>query len=176
MKKILAIMAMVASVLFTGCDKTPTVETMETTANAVGRAAGYVANQTKIDEKSREVVIEIMNKATNAVPQAGQSFTDAWTPIAKEVTDKLVAEKKIDEGQALIINGAFGVAVRGLDYLVTVRFPKAKEDVDLVAAGARGFSKGFLDVFSAKDNALKSGATDYDKAAYDYLMSQGKSK
>ena len=171
MKKIVLTIIAAFAMLFTGCDKDPTVEEMAATATAVGKAAGFVANQTKIDDKSRAVVIEIVTKASSVVPEKDQSFADAWTPIAKEVTDKLVKEGKIDEGQSVLINGAFAVACRGLDYLVSVRYPKAKKYENLVSAGVKGFTGGFLEVFKPSNSAvsaLKDG--DYDKEAYEYLM------
>jgi len=177
MKKILAVIAAVASIIFAGCDKMPSEATMETTATAVGKAAGYVANQTKIDDKSRTVVIEIMTKAQTVVPSSGQSFADAWTPIAKEITDKLVAEGKIDAAQSLLINGAFSVAVKGIDYIFTVRYPKAGKYNELVAAAARGFTGGFLTVFTPSNAAVsKSAPSDYDKEAYEYLLSTVENK
>lgn len=171
MKKILMIVAMALSCIFAGCKSVPTVDTMKTTAEAVGKAAGYVANQTKIDDKSRTVVIEIMARASQVVPGEDQTFVDAWMPIAKEVTDKLVAEGKIDEGQAALIDGAFGVVCKGLDYLVTVRYPKAKQYENLVSAAVKGFTEGFLTVFKPVNGIVSVPAVDgYDRDAYEYLM------
>lgn len=171
MKNVLMTIVAAFAVVFSGCKQIPSVETMETTATAVGKAAGYVANQTKIDDKSRTVVIEIVTKAAEVTPAKDQTFVDAWTPIAKEITDKLIAEGKIDQGQALLINGAFGVACRGLDYLFTVRYPKAKEAQNLVSAAIKGFTTGFLTVFKPVNGAVSATASgDFDKEAYEYLM------
>ena len=99
MKKIVMTIIAAFAMLFTGCDKEPSVEKITSTATAVGKAAGFVANQTKMDNKSRTVVIEIVTKASAVVPGKDQSFAEAWSPIAKEVVDKLVSEGKINEGQ-----------------------------------------------------------------------------
>ena len=171
MKKILMTVIAALAMIFAGCDKEPTVEAMTATSTAVGKAAGYVANQIKIDDKSREVVIEIMTKASEVVPAKDQSFADAWAPIAKEITDKLIAEGKISQAQSVLINSAFGVACKGLDYLVTVRYPKVKKYENLVSAGVKGFTGGFLEVFKPT-NKLLSAPKDgtFDKEAYEYLM------
>jgi hypothetical protein len=178
MKKILMTIMAALAMLFAGCTKEPTVEEMTATATAVGRAAGFVANQTKIDDKSRAVVIEIVTKASEVTPKEDQSFADAWAPVAKEVTDKLVAEGKIDQGQAILIQGAFGVACKGLDYLVTVRYPKVKKYENLVSAGVKGFTGGFLEVFKPANKSVSAPKDgEYDKKAYDYLMaSEAKAK
>lgn len=176
MKNILMTIVAALAMLFAGCTKEPTVEEMTTTSTAVGRAAGFVANQTKIDDKSRGVVIEIVTKASEVTPKEDQSFVDAWSPIAKEVTDKLVAEGKIDQGQAILVNGAFAVACKGLDYLVTVRYPKVKKYENLVSAGVKGFTGGFLEVFKPANKSVSApNDGDYDKKAYEYLMSNGSS-
>ena len=171
MKNILMAIMAAFAVVFSGCKQVPSVETMEATATAVGKAAGYVVNQTKIDDKSRTVVIEIVTKAAEVTPAKDQTFVDAWTPIAKEITDKLIADGKVDRGQALIINGAFGVVCKGIDYLLAVRYPKAKETQNLVSAAVKGFTTGFLAVFKPVNGAVSATASgDYDKEAYEYLM------
>lgn len=172
MKKLIAVALSALALLVCGCKGTPTVDEMTKTATTIGRAAGLVANQTKIDDASRAVVIEIVTRATNVVPKVDQSFTDAWTPIATEVTNKLVAEGKIDAGQAILIQGAFTVACKGLDYLTTVKYPKARQYENLTSAAVYGFSGGFLEVFKPTNGALAAvkAAYEYDQGAYDYLM------
>lgn len=175
MKKSIAVFAALAAFAFAGCDKLPTAEQMETTATAVGKAAAVVANQTKADAASRKVVVEVMEKAAKATPKVGQTFADAWTPIAKEVTDDLVKDGKLDDAQATIVTAAFSVACKGIDYLVTVRYPKASEYEDLMSAAVRGFTGGFLSSFSAETTAFAAAAKlDYDKEAYDFLLGEAK--
>ena len=171
MKKILMAIVEALTFVIVGCKPVNSVENMETTATAVGKAAGYVANQTKIDDNSRAVVIDIMTKASVIVPTNDQKFVDAWSPIAKEITGKLVADGKINEAQSALINGAFGVACKGLDYLVTVRYPNAKNVENLVSAAVKGFTSGFLTVFKPTNGMLSAHADDtYDKEAYEYLL------
>lgn len=152
-KKIAMAVAVAGIVVCTGCKALPTPDVMKSTANAVGIAAGLVANETPINDKARNTIVEIMNEVSRVVPKAGQSFEDAWTPVAKEVVAKLIAEGKIDEGIGAIALGAFGIAVKGIDYLFDVRYPKAKEYEELVAAAVSGFTEGFLTVFKPVNDA-----------------------
>jgi len=171
MKNIFITLMSAVTLVLSGCKSLPSVETMETTATSIGKAAGYVANQTSIDNKSREVVIEIMTRASTVVPGQDESFVSAWTPIANEVLDKMIEDGKIDENQASLISGAFTVACKGLDYIVSVRFPKAKQYENLVSAAVKGFTLGFLEVFKPANGVLAVPLTNYDKEAYDFLVS-----
>lgn len=56
--------------------------------------------------------------------------------------------------------------MKGIDYIFDVKYPKAKEAKELVDAAVRGFTSGFLSVFS---DTVKAGKLDYDKDAYKYL-------
>lgn len=178
MKKTIMTFLAAVCLAFVGCDREPTPEKMEATADAVGRAAGYVANQTKIDDKARAITIEIVTKAAEVTPTNNQSFAEAWTPIAKETTDKLIAEGKLDAGQAVLVLCAFDVACKGLDYLVTVRYPKVKKYENLMSAAVKGFTGGFLDVFKPSNSKAVSVENDkkYDKEAYEYLLKATKTK
>lgn len=167
MKKIMTIMLAALMAVLVGCDpKLPTPEKMEATSKAVGVAAGMVANQFKIDAETRAAVKEVMEKVAEVTPAADKSFTDAWTPVAEEVIAKLVADGKITDAQATIVKMAFQVAVKGIDYIFDVKYPKAKEAKELVDAAVRGFTSGFLSVFS---DTVKAGKLVYDKDAYKYL-------
>ena len=119
MKKYLSAMvasaAAVMTLMFTGCKSVPTPEVMKSTATAVGAAAGLVANETKIDDKTRNAVISIVEEVAKVTPAQGQSFEAAWTPVAKEVVAKLIADGKLDEGQGQLALIAFSVAAKGID-------------------------------------------------------------
>ena len=171
--RMITIMAAAFTMLFAGCKTVPTVETLETTSLAVGKAAGMVANQTKIDGRSRQLVIEIMSRAGQFTPEKGQSFTAAWTPIADKVIAGLVADGSLDKAEGELVKGAFTVVCQGLDYLVSVRYPKVREYEELTAAAVRGFTSGFLSVFT--DMRMMSSASEvgYDVEAYEYLMALG---
>ena len=167
MKKLMVLFAAVAALLV-GCDpKLPTASEMETTAKAIGVAAGFVANQTKLDAGSKAAVVEVMTKVAEVVPASNQTFEEAWTPVAKEVVAKLVADGKLKEGQDVLVLAAFNVATKGLDYTFNVRYPKAKEVTELVNAAVRGFTTGFLTTFNT--SAMKAAPAEMDKEAYEYL-------
>ena len=170
MKKILMIIAAAMTAVITGCKSIPTPESMTTTAYTVGIASGVVANQTKIDDTSRNVVIDIMNEVEMCVPQTNETFESAWMPIARNHTQKLFDEGKIDRGQYDLIISAFDVACKGIDYLVTVRFPKAHEYTELINAATHGFCDGFLSVFKpANVVAATHTSVAADKEALKYL-------
>ena len=95
MKSIMSVFAaatFAALALLSGCKAVPTPEQMKSTATAIGVAAGVVANETKIDDKTRNAVVAVMEEVARAIPAKGQSFEDAWTPVAKDVIAKLVAD------------------------------------------------------------------------------------
>jgi hypothetical protein len=155
--------------LIVGC-KEPTVESMTVTATAVGRAAALVVNETGIDAKTRETIVDVLGTVAKVTPAPGQSFEDAWTPVVNETVDKMVADGKISDTQGVLVKSAFSVIVKGLDYIFTVRYPKAKEYEDLVTAAITGFSNGFLEVFKVEPTKTVSSATiDFDKEAFEYL-------
>ena len=165
------VMAAAAMVAIAGCKSLPTPEVMESTASSIGIAAGLVANETKIDDKARNTVVEIIGEVARVVPKKGQSFEDAWTPVAKEVVAKLVAEGKITEGIGTISLAAFGVAVKGVDYIFDIRYPKAREYEELVSAAVKGFTSGFLTVFKPVngEDGVKAAAAKADKDAFVWL-------
>lgn len=159
MKKSLKIMLASAAAMLAlaGCKSIPTPEAMKATSTAVGAAAGLVANETKIDDKARNAVIEIVGKVSSVTPDKGQTFEDAWTPVAKEVVAKLIAEGKLDDGTGQLALMAFGIAVKGIDYIFDIRYPKAREYEELVAAAIKGFTEGFLSTFTpANGDAVRA--------------------
>ena len=169
MKKLFMIVAAAMMFIFTGCDKTlPSADQMETTSKAIGVAAGYVASQTKLDSDAKAAVVEIITKVSTSVPAKNQTFEEAWTPVAKEVVAKLVADGKLKSGQDVLVLAAVNVATKALDYEFNVRYPKAKEVTELVNAAVRGFTSGFLSTFNVGDN-LKAAPANMDKEAYEYL-------
>ena len=172
--KMMAAIAAAATVFCIGCKSLPTAEVMKTTATSIGYAAGLVANETKIDDKVRNAIVEIVNEVARVVPGKGQSFKDAWTPIAKEVVDRMVSEGKINATVGAIAMGAFGIAVKGIDYIFDVRYPKAREYEELVSAAVSGFTEGFLTVFKPVDGEAKGTAYKADDAAYKWIRANAK--
>lgn len=172
--KMMAAIAAAATVFCIGCKSLPTAEVMKATATSIGYAAGLVANETKIDDKARNTIVEIVNEVAKVVPEKGQKFEDAWTPVAKEIVAKLIAEGKITDGIGTISLAAFGVAVKGIDYIFDVRYPKAREYEELVSAAVSGFTEGFLTVFKPVNGESKGTAYKADEAAYKWLKAKAK--
>ena len=158
MTKFMSIAVAAAMTLISGCKSLPSPEVMKATATSIGVAAGMVANETPIDDKARNTVVAIMEEVAKVTPKQGQSFEEAWTPVAKEIVAKLIAEGKIDDGIGNISLAAFSIAVKGLDYIFTVRYPKAKEYEELVNAAVSGFTEGFLTIFKPVDAEKVKGA------------------
>lgn len=173
--KMCAVVLATAIMVCSGCKSLPTADVMRATATSIGYAAGIVANETKIDDKARNTIVEVMNAVAIVVPQEGQTFDEAWTPAAKGIVAKLIADGKIDERGGTIALTAFGVAVKGVDYIFTVRYPKAREYEELVAAAVSGFADGFLTVFKPVDGEeAKSAKIKADEAAYKWLKANAK--
>ena len=130
-----------------------------------------------IDLGTTNSVVAVMEEVARAIPAQGQSFEDAWTHVAKEVIAKLVADGKIDEGQGQLALAAFSIAVKGIDYIFDVRFPKARQYEELVAAASAGFTEGFLTVFKPVDAVAKNfAAPQPDEAALKWLKEQSAKK
>ena len=126
----------------------------------------------------RNTVVAIMEEVARVTPKQGQSFEEAWTPVAKEIVAKLIAEGKIDDGIGNISLAAFSIAVKGLDYIFTVRYPKAKEYEELVNAAVTGFTEGFLTIFKPVDaeNVKGANAPKPDEEALKWLKENAKAK
>ena len=159
----ISILAMMA-----GC--TPSAEQINQTATAIGYAAGLVANQTKIKDEARNAVVSVLNDVRGCVPAAGQSFVDAWTPVIKAKVAEFIAAGKIDAATGELVSSVAIMAAKGVDYLFDIRFPKAKEYEELVAAGAAGAIDGFLAAFKpVNDESAARAAKEYDKEAYKWF-------
>lgn len=172
MKKMIGIACLAACAAFTGCKSIPTMENMYAMSYTIGAAAGMVANETGIDEDARDAVVGIVGVVSRCTPETNQTFEAAWTPIAQEHADRLVADGKIDAAQSALVMSAFSLVVKGIDYIFDVRYPKARQYRELVAAAVDGFSNGFLIVFKPADQTAKSPGSRicYDVEAYEHLQ------
>lgn len=171
MRKFLTVAAVMLCMLgsVVGCRRQPTPEVMYAASSAIGIAAGKVANELKVDDGTRNAIIEVLNLVVQVIPGVDQTFEDAWTPIAVAYIDGLVKEGKLTAAQAGLVKTAFALAVKGLDY-VFIRWPDAKQYENLVIAAIDGFASGFLDEFRpANANAVDRVYRPYDRKAYEYL-------
>ena len=173
MKKLIAIVCAVVCMVFAGCKTMPTPAELETASYAIGVSTAMVCNMTKISDKDRQIVIDIMNEVKYCCPTAGQTVVDAWTKTAQDYVKKLVDAKEITEAEGLLIFKTFGVVASAADYMMRVRWPKIGKYTDLVLAATNGFCDGFLAAFkpaNADRFAVRAASRDYDVDAYNYLM------
>lgn len=169
MKKIIVLGAIVGALL-TGCDETPTYSQLYTASQSVGLASGMIVNETKIDDASRNAVVDVIGLVAAVTPATNQTFATTWVPVAKSYTEDLVNAGKLDAGQAALVVGGVNVAAIGVDYLFE-KYPKAKEYKELDAAVVKGFTEGFLAVVKPSDcdGCSERSVVNYDKKAYDYI-------
>jgi len=166
MKKTLAL-ALVSTMTLVGCKTVPTTDKMYSTAYSVGCASGMVATETKVDDKSREAIIEVVSIVKEVTPIEGKSFQDVWVPVAMRYTEAMVKAGRLDPTQATLVVGGITIAATGLDYVFKA-YPKARMYEELVAAAINGFSEGFLTTFKPVNTDARS-VVEYDRAAYSYL-------
>lgn len=158
-----------------GCKSIPTTDSMYRTSYAVGVATGMIANETKIDDASRNAICDIINVVSSCIPETNQTFEAAWTPIAKAHIAKLVEDGKLDDAQARMVETVFSLAIQGIDYLFEYRYPKAKTYKEVVVAAIDGFSSGFLKVFKPANATLSASRTvELDAEAYQWLKANRK--
>lgn len=160
--------ALMASV---GCKSVPTTDTMYRTSYAVGVTTGMIANETKIDDASRNAICEVLEVVSSIVPETNQTFEAAWTPIAKAHIARLVEDGKLDDAQARMVETAFSLVVQGIDYIFEFRYPEARECKEVVIAAVDGFTGGFLAVFTPANDVR---AVEADAQAYQWLKANKK--
>lgn len=171
MKKLLIVATLGLMTAMFGCKSIPSTDQMYAASYSIGASAGLVANMTKIDDVSRNTVVDIINLVDSCIPEVNQSFTEAWIPIAQAHVSQLIENGKINAGQGIPIMNVFNVCVHGMDYLVTVRYPDARQYQELVKSAVHGFTGGLLTTFKPT-NSLCSSPVKIDKKAYDYLVAK----
>lgn len=166
MKKI--ILCVSALLALVGCKTLPTPEKMEKTANAAGYTTGLVVSQT-VKEKHISVITNIMIQVSTCVPTNGQSFVEAWTPVAQKYVDELVEKGKITKEESNLVMVGFNLVTSGIDYVFDKVYPKAREYEELVNAAIRGFTKGFMKNFDGS-----KAVEEVYKDLYDFLKNKTK--
>ena len=167
MKTILKmIMAIAAMFTIAGCNELPTVEKITKVSKAVGKTAGYVCQLSKVKTEVKDAIVKAIDAVSTVVPTNGQTFAEAWTPLAESELKKLVDAGKLDESGAQIANQAISIVCDGIDY-VFVKYPKAKDAKELVSAATSGFVTGFKSVVSFANGV--DANIDIDEEAYKYL-------
>ena len=180
MKKLLGITLALA--VLVGCKSIPSANTVKTVSTAIGYAAGYACELSKMDDVAKKTIISVVEKVETIVPTEGQTLEAAWTPIAITEVGKLVVEGKLTDTQATFVRLSFGTVISGIDYMFE-KHPKWKEHQELVSAGLDGFCTGFkavlksscIDCNDCSDcTVLKANmkyANEMDEDAYKFLKS-----
>ena len=183
MKKLILSTIMSVALVFTGCKSIPTPAEIETASYAIGVSTAMVCNMTKIGDKDRQVMIDIVGEIRYCCPTSGHSLVESWTVIASNHVVDLVKEKKITEAEAKVILDVFDTVLVTADYMVRTRWPVINERIDLAVSATSGFCNGFLAVFKPTNQATFSASVKgvtpdvrvkYDEETYNYLMSQRK--
>jgi len=169
MKKFWYSIAAAIAVTIVGCKTLPTVERMFENSRLIGMTTAMVANSIKTDDTCRNAIIEIVSKVQYCIPQTNETFETAWTPIAEQHVQKLFDDNVIDKEQGEIILCAFKTVVKGIDYVMNVRYPQARQYQELTEAAIHGFCLGFLTDYKPANMMSASTAHEYDEAAYKYL-------
>ena len=163
-KTIMTLCAAIIAVFMVGCDKLPTVEKMTAISTVIGKTAGYACELAKTKKEVKDAIFVVLDVVSKVVPNEGQTFTEAWTPVITEELNKLVKAGKINENEASIAKIALTAATEGLDY-VFLKYPKAKDVKELVAAATSGFITGYKSVVTVGASAN----VDVDADAYRYI-------
>lgn len=183
MKKLILGTLMSVALVFTGCKSAPTPAKIETKSYAIGVSTAMVCNMTKISDRNRQTIIDIVGEIMYCCPTSGQSLVEIWTVIASNHVVDLVKEKKITEAESKVILDVFDTVLVTADYMVRTRWPIISERIDLAVSATSGFCNGFLTVFKPTNKITFSVSTTrdesnvrikYDEDAYNYLMSQKK--
>lgn len=167
MKKLLLAL-LTTLVLLVGCSTIPTQQSMFSIAQSIGYSSAMIANETSIDDKSREAILNILNIVTTVVPTTNSTFNATWVPVAQMHASNMVAEGKLTTQQATLVVSGVTVIAMGVDYMFTV-YPEAKEYQELTAAAIDGFASGFTTVFIKKTTAPRTMYIPYDEKAYEAL-------
>lgn len=172
MKKIL-IGSVIAAALMTGCKSVPSATSLYITSKAIGVSVALVANETKIDNASRNEIINIVNLVDAYVPSTNETITVGLDKIVNTYVEKIYEEGKITDDQKKLILDVSKVMVDGVDYIVYVRYPKIGDNVVLVEAAIHGYSDGFLTYFKPANTMSATSVTvDYDHDAYMFFKAK----
>lgn len=141
-----------------GCKTLPTVDKMYITSYAVGAASAKVIDITNVSDKTVAAVITILNSTQTYVPSTNETFSAKWPVIVDQRINTLVEKSEISDADAKFVKAAFVTMCKGLDYIVDVRYPSAKQYNDLMSSAIYGFSSGFTTYFN-NSYVLKSSVT-----------------
>jgi len=172
MNKILTVIGMLAMATCIGCKTTWTTDESYKVGSAVGYTTAYVLNnQTKVDDTTRGIIINVMTEVQKYVPGTNETFYAKWTPIANKYLDELVEKKDLTEKQAERVKKDFGYVVSLLDTYVEKKGIKPYQDC--IDAFVNGFCTKFLENFKTTTGfCANTEEENIDQYAYGYLTAK----
>ncbi len=156
-----------------GCATIQTPARINATGTAIGYAAGLVVDQTKIKDSDRNTLVIVMNEVRSCIPNEGQSFVDAWTPVIQAKVAELIEAGKLTKESGAMVASIAILSAQAVDYMFDIRFPQAKQYEELVRAGVSGAIDGFLAAFKPAndcDGCTEKSAIEFDKEAYQWFQ------
>ena len=143
--------SLTAAAAIAGCKHPISDDSMRKIAFAFGGTTGLVLDQIDgIDAKSRNAIIDIVNRGYTIVPAEGQTIFDAWKEVAKRHVEALVLDGTITATQGDLILSAFDLVLKGVALLIE-RHPEIGTYGSLTVSAIEGFCNGFLAVYKPVD-------------------------
>ena len=171
---------MMACLAVCGCkNDPPSIETVATTATAVGKAAGY-ATQFISDKQLVSTIVTVVEKVSAVVPGTNDTCVSVWTPVVEAELKKIIDAGKLTDSQASLATTAILLAAEGVDYYCKYKLdPTQKTYSELLTVAVKNICSGFVSVVEKKSVTtapFNQNADDYDKEAYEYLSAKAAKK
>ena len=175
-KKTLTVLAGIAGVasalVFSGCKTVPTADQMAKLGRASGYTAAFVLNtQVKVDDTTRNAIVDIMGQVEKSIPDTNQTFVAVWTPIAKAYLDEFKDKsgKPLSDAAKNVILTNFGYVVGLLDTYVDKK--GIREYKDLTETFVHSFCDTFLTNFKPVNTVSASlKKEELDEFTYSTMM------
>ena len=156
----------------TGCKSIPTVDQMAKLGTASGYTAAFVLNtQVKVDDTTRNAIVDIMGRVENSIPDTNQTFVSVWTPIAQSYLDEFKDKNgnPLSDTVKKVILTNFGYVVGLLDTYVDKK--GIREYKDLTETFVHSFCDSFLTNFKPVNTVSASlKKEELDEFTYSTMM------
>lgn len=153
-----------------GCKTVMSTEAMRKLGLAFGASTGLVLDQCALEDKARNVIIDIVNRGYRVVPAEGQTIFDAWKATAENHVATLITDGKITTTEGDLILTAFDLVLTGFALLID-RNPEIGTYGELAIAAIGGFCAGFLTVYKPANAANGcDGSCEIDMQVYRALQ------
>lgn len=171
-KSLFVTTTLLAATILTGCKTVPTENQMQTIGNMSGYTAAFVLDKkVKVDDVTRNAIINITTEAEKYIPATNETFATTWTPIAKKYLDdfKDKSGNPIPEETKKKVLTAFNYIVGLLDKYVEKR--GIKEYQNLTEIFIHSFCNSFLTNFKPVNTQLMSSQKiELDEFTYKTMM------